>query len=157
MATDSDPPPAAWTARRARPGEIGPELAARLDADRIEAEEIYAREEALEAAGIELPPPDPATISMPNLPTEVVPVRLAAATLAKLRAAAADRGTTVDSVIRAAVLGWLRASPPQRRNPPTAADYAAMAQSYEADPPRRDEMVGEPFIAPSALEQDRDD
>ncbi len=38
--------------------------------------------------------------------------------------------------------------PPQRRGGPTPADYAEMAQSYETDPPRRDEMVGEPFIAP---------
>ncbi len=31
---------------------------------------------------------------------------------------------------------------------PTSADYAAMAQSYEYEPPRRDEMVGEPYVAP---------
>lgn len=32
----------------------------------------------------------------------------------------------------------------------TGADYAAMADSYEKEPPRRDEIVGEPVIQPSA-------
>jgi len=32
----------------------------------------------------------------------------------------------------------------------TSDDYAEMAGSYEANPPRRDEMTGEPYVAPSA-------
>jgi hypothetical protein len=30
----------------------------------------------------------------------------------------------------------------------TGDDYAAMAESYEQEPPRRDEMVGEPVLNP---------
>jgi hypothetical protein len=37
----------------------------------------------------------------------------------------------------------------------TGDDYAAMAQSYEENPPRRDEMEGEPYVAPSALRMGR--
>lgn len=37
----------------------------------------------------------------------------------------------------------------------TSEDYAAMAQSYEDNPPRRDEMVGDPYVAPSALRMGR--
>jgi len=29
-------------------------------------------------------------------------------------------------------------------------DYAALAESYEVEPPRRDEMVGEPVLNPRA-------
>ena len=38
--------------------------------------------------------------------------------------------------------------PPQRRGRLISAEYGEMAQSYEADPPRCDEMVGEPYLAP---------
>ena len=33
-------------------------------------------------------------------------------------------------------------------DPLTAADYAEMADSYEREPPRKDEVVGEPFVTP---------
>jgi hypothetical protein len=49
--------------------------------------------------------------------------------------------------VRAAALLWLRQHP-------TAADYAAMAESYEDAPLRREELAGEPFIAPSAMRED---
>ena len=42
------------------------------------------------------------------------------------------------------------------RVPLTAADYAEMGRSYEENPPRREEMIGEPFIAPSAMQDDED-
>lgn len=51
------------------------------------------------------------------------------------------------SAIRAAVLMWLRQHP-------TAADFADMAQSYEDEPPRRDELAGESDVAPSATRED---
>ncbi|BBY99384.1 hypothetical protein AWC04_09895 [Mycolicibacterium fallax] len=37
----------------------------------------------------------------------------------------------------------------------TSDDYAAMAQSYEENPPRRDEMVGDPYVSPSAMRMGR--
>ncbi|MCH9734092.1 MAG: ribbon-helix-helix domain-containing protein [Actinomycetia bacterium] len=37
----------------------------------------------------------------------------------------------------------------------TREEYAEMAQSYEDEPPRRDEMVGEPYVAASAMQVGR--
>ncbi|MBU3749148.1 MAG: hypothetical protein FGM52_01625 [Mycobacterium sp.] len=102
--------------------------------------------------------PPPETVSMPNLAdAEEVTVKLSRVEAERLRAAAAERGVTVQDAMRAAVWGWLRTGPAQPPGGLTAADYAAMADSYETDPPRREEMVGEPFIAPSALEPDDED
>jgi len=42
-----------------------------------------------------------------------------------------------------------------KRKELTSADYAAMAQSYEEEPHRRDELVGEPYVAPSAMQLGR--
>ena len=67
--------------------------------------------------------------------------------LDRLRAAAAARGVVVGDGVRAAALLWLRQHP-------TAAGYTAMAESYEDAPLRREELAGEPFIAPSAMRED---
>lgn len=102
--------------------------------------------------------PPPETVSMPNLAdAEEFTVRLSRVEAERLRVAAAERGVTVSAALRVAVWLWLRTGPAQPPGGLTAADYDAMAQSYEDEPPRRDEMVGEPDVAPSALEQDRDD
>ncbi len=86
-----------------------------------EADEIYA---ASQVPGDGLPV-DPDTVSMPNLAnSEVITVRLPQPELDRLRAAAAARGVVVGDGVRAAALLWLRQHP-------TAADYAAMAESYD--------------------------
>lgn len=99
------------------------------------------------------------TVSMPNLAdAEELTVRLSRVEADRLRAAAADRGVAVSDAVRAAVWLWLRARPAQRRTPLSSADYAEMGRSYEKDPPRREEMVGEqPYVAPSAMQADDED
>jgi hypothetical protein len=71
---------------------------------RAEAEEIYEAEQA----GVELPPIDPATVSMPTFAaSKVVPVRLTEEVYEAIVAIAAEKGTEVSSVIRAAVSRYL--------------------------------------------------
>lgn len=102
--------------------------------------------------------PPPETISMPNLADAVeLTVGLSRVEAERLRAAAAERGVPVAAALRAAVWLWLRTGQAQPTGGLTAADYNSMAQSYEDEPPRREEMAGEPFVAPSALEQYRED
>lgn len=82
-----------------------------IAASLTEADELYEQhleELAAEDRGEEVPPLDPATLSMPNLAkSKVINVRVMDSDHAALTALAAERGIAVSDIVRAAIRRYI--------------------------------------------------